>query len=169
MKIRGKSRAGWYFLGIVITAYIVAVAIKPDFLKPVLSLFLSIIIKILPIFALVFAIMFIINYFVTPKGLAKHLEKSKGMKAWVITIVAGIISTGPIYMWYPLLAELKEHGVREGLISAFLYARAIKPALIPLMIFYFGLAFTVVLTIVMIAFSIIQGKTLEKIMEVKTK
>jgi len=34
-----------------------------------------------------------------------------------------------------------------------------------LMIFYFGWAFTIVLTTVMIIFSVIQGATLQKIME----
>ena len=161
-----KSRSGWYFLGIVIAIYAVTALIKPDFLIPALKFFIKIIIKILPVFILVFAIMFLVNYFVTPKLLVKHLGKKSGIKTWVIAITAGIISTGPIYMWYPMLAELKEHGVRQGFIAAFLYTRAIKPALIPLMILYFGLLYTIVLTIVMIVFSIIQGITLEKIMEV---
>jgi uncharacterized membrane protein YraQ (UPF0718 family) len=130
-------------------------------------MFKNIMIKILPVFVIVFALMFIINYFITPKKLVEYLEKGNGAKAWLITIIAGIISTGPIYMWYPLLAELREHGIKHGFVAAFLYARAIKPALIPLMIFYFGLAFTIILTIVMITFSVIQGISVNKLMEVK--
>ncbi len=168
-KISEKSRTKWYFLLVVVLAYFITAIVNQDFLKSALDSSRAIFLKILPIFALVFAIMFMINYFITPRALAKYLAKNKGAKAWGISIIAGIISTGPIYMWYPLLAELKENGTREGLIAAFLYARAIKPALIPLMIFYFGLSFTIVLTIAMIVFSVIQGKTLEKIMEVKTK
>lgn len=157
------SKTGWYFLGIVIVIYIITAIIKPSFLMPALDFFLKIIIKILPIFILIFAIMFIINYFITPKWLVKHLGKDGGIKTWLIAVISGIISTGPIYMWYPLLAELKEHGVRQGFLATFLYARAVKPALIPLMILYFGLMFTIVLTIVMIIFSVIQGIVLEKI------
>ena len=161
-----KSMGGWYFLGIVIIAYIILSIIKPDFLIPTLKYFLKILIKIIPMLVIIIIIMFIINYFVTPKKLVKHLGKDGGAKTWIIAVITGIISTGPIYMWYPMLAELKEHGVRQGFIATFLYTRAIKPALIPLMILYFGLMFTIVLTIVMIIFSIMQGIVLEKIVEV---
>ena len=106
--------------------------------------------------------MFITNYFISPKTLVKKLSK-KRKRNWSFVLLAGIISTGPIYMWYPLLSELKEKGLREGFIATFLYARAVKPALIPLMIFYFGLTFTIIITINIIIFSIIQGITLEKI------
>jgi len=157
---------GWYFLGIAAAAYVIAALIKPSFLLPAMQFFVKIILKILPLFVLVFAIMFVINYFVSPKWLVKHLGKDGGIGTWILAVITGIISTGPIYMWYPMLAELKEKGVRQGFIAAFLYNRAVKPALIPLMIFYFGLMFTIVLTIVMIVFSIIQGKVLEKIVEV---
>lgn len=158
-----KSDTGWYFLGIVVILYVIFSVIKPDFLKPALKFFSSLIIKIIPLLIFVFFIMFIINYFITPKQLVKYLGKKSGFKSWLVAIISGIISTGPIYMWYPMLSELKEHGVRQGLIATFLYTRAVKPALIPLMIFYFGLTYTIVLTVVMIIFSIIQGKVLEKI------
>lgn len=157
-----KSNSGLYFLIIVILIYIATVIIKPSYNTLILKFAFNILIKIIPIFILIFIIMFIINYFITPKYLVDKLEKNKGIKAWTITIIAGIISTGPIYMWYPLLSELKEHGINQGLIATFLYARAIKPALLPLMIFYFGLKFTITLTIVMIIFSVIQGKVIEK-------
>lgn len=158
-----KSRTGWYFLLIVIIIYVICSLIKPELLMPALRFFWSIIIKILPIFALIFAIMFIVNYFVTPKMLVKYLGKSAGIKSWFIAIISGIISTGPIYMWYPMLSEMMEKDVRKGLVAVFLYSRAVKPALMPLMIFYFGLSFTIVLTIVLIIFSVIQGFVLEKI------
>ena len=158
-------KTGWYFLAIAIAIYMIAIAVKPALLMPTLTSFWNILKKILPVFVLVFAIMFITNYFITPKWLVKHLGKNSKAKSWFIAILTGIISTGPIYMWYPLLSELKEHGVRPALIATFLYARAIKPALIPLMILYFGLTFTIVLTMIMIPFSIIQGKLLEKIVE----
>jgi uncharacterized membrane protein YraQ (UPF0718 family) len=159
-------KTGWYFLAIAIAIYMIIIAIKPSLLAPTLNAFFNTLKKIAPVFILVFAIMFITNYFITPKWLVKHLGKDSSIKSWFIAIVTGIISTGPIYMWYPLLSGLKEHGVRKGLIATFLYARAIKPALIPLMILYFGLAFTITLTVIMVPFSIIQGKILEKIMEV---
>ena len=111
--------------------------------------------------------MAIINYFVSPQKLVRYIGKSAGIKRWIIAIITGIISTGPIYLWYPLLSELKKQGVSNGFIATFLYNRAIKIPLIPLMIFYFGLAYVIVLTIVMIIISIVQGLIVEKFIGVE--
>lgn len=162
MKKSEAPKTGWYFLVVIILVYIITYLIKPNLISPALNYLLKIIIKIIPVFILIFLIMFLTNYLITPKTLADYLSK-KRKRNWLIIIIAGIISTGPIYMWYPMLAELKERGLRQGFIATFLYTRAVKPALIPLMIFYFGLAYTITLTVVMIIYSIIQGLTLERI------
>lgn len=160
-----KSLAGWYFLLAVMIIYLILFAAK----QPVwnaLRFAGQIALRILPVLVLVFVIMVAVNYFVQPKALVRYLGKSSGLKGWAIAIGAGILSTGPIYMWYPLLSELKEQGMRSALIATFLYNRAIKPALIPLMIVYFGLPFVCVLTAVMICASIAEGWLVEKILEV---
>jgi uncharacterized membrane protein YraQ (UPF0718 family) len=69
----------------------------------------------------------------------------------------GIASSGPIYMWYPLLSDLKEKGMRDSLIAAFLYNRAIKIPLLPMMVHYFGWDFTFALSIYMVLFSVVNG------------
>jgi uncharacterized membrane protein YraQ (UPF0718 family) len=109
--------------------------------------------------------MYLFNIFINPKFVSKYLGKEKGLSGWVFSIVSGIISMGAIYMWYPILADLKEKGMKDGLISVFLYNMAIKIPLLPFMVFYFGLSFTIVLTIFMIIFSIINGVLIEKIMD----
>jgi len=63
--------------------------------------------------------------------------REKGIKKWIFVIIGGVLSTGAIYMWYPFLADLKDKGLNYGLISCFLYNRAIKIPLLPLMVFYF--------------------------------
>ena len=62
-----------------------------------------------------------------------------------------------------MLKDLKKHGAGFGFVATFLYNRAVKIPLLPVMFFYFGLTFVVVLTIVMIIASIIQGWIIEKI------
>ena len=165
MKKSEKSYTGWYFLIVVILAYIAVAFLNVGAIIPSLQFALNIIKTIFPVFVLIFSLMAIVNYFITPKRVIKHLGKSSGLKRWFFAIVGGIISTGPIYMWYPMLKELKKRGVNYGFIAAFLYNRAIKLPLIPLIIFYFGLKFTVVLTVVMIIMSIIQGIIFEEIEE----
>jgi uncharacterized membrane protein YraQ (UPF0718 family) len=121
---------------------------------------------IAPIFLLVFVLMTLSNFLITPEFVVKHL-KEKGIKKWFFVIIGGIISSGPIYMWYPLLADLRNKGLNYGLIACFLYNRAIKIPLLPLMIIYFNWKYIFILTIIMIIISIIQGILLNKLMEVK--
>ena len=131
-----------------------------------MDFFLKIIFNLIPIFVLVFVLMFLFNFFVSKKTVLDFVSSSHKRK-WVFSALAGILSMGPIYMWYPFLQDLKNKGFNEGLIAIFLYNRAIKIPLIPLAVFYFGLKFVVILTFVMIVFSIIQGLLLNKLMKIK--
>ncbi len=152
-----KSMFGWYFLLVIILVYALVFFIDGSIFIKSLNYALKLFIRIIPVFILIYILLIIVNYFFKPKDFAKHMGKSSGLKGWAIAIVGGIISSGSIYMWYPLLNELQKYGVSNGLIAAFLYNRAIKLALLPLIIFYFGWVYTIVLTIVMIIASIVQG------------
>jgi len=70
---------------------------------------------------------------------------------------------GAMYLWYPMLAELKTKGMSNALIAAFFYSRAIKIQLLPFLIYYFGWPFVIVLTVYMIIFSVVNGWLVEKI------
>lgn len=168
MKRSEKSRSGWYFLLAVIALYAIAFFINSKVATSGIKYALGIFEKVIPIFVLIYILLVLINYFVKPQQLAKHLGVGSGIKGWAIAVVAGILSSGPIYMWYPLLNELQKHGVKNGLIATFLYNRAVKPALLPLIIYYFGLKFTIVLTIVMVGISIVQGILIDKFVGVKS-
>ncbi len=153
----------WHFLLVILILY--AVVAFYDWQKVLLALgdTWGIFLKIIPVFLFVFVIMVALNYFIKPQVVKKYLDRSSGWKKWPIAIIAGIISTGPIYMWYPMLKDLKGHGVSEGVIASFLYSRAIKPFLLPVMGFYFGWKYVIVLTIVMVLMSWWQGVIIEKI------
>ncbi|MBW2991272.1 hypothetical protein KY348_06235 [Candidatus Woesearchaeota archaeon] len=146
--------------------YVILAFAKPDALMPSLKFFLNIIIKIIPIFILIFILMIVINRFVSTKKIMKYFGKKAGVKAWLAAVITGIISAGPIYLWYPLLYDLQKKGVRNGLIATFLYNRAVKLPLLPLMILYFGITYVIVLSLVMMIASVFQGLIVEKIMEV---
>jgi len=170
MKNRLKEIGGaWFFLIGIILVYIIILFVNFDLFNSSIGFFLDILVKVIPIFVLVFVLMAITNYFITPKFISKHIEKDKGIKKWIFAVIGGILSTGPIYMWYPLLADLKERGLSDGVIACFLYNRAIKIPLLPLLIFYFDWIFVIVLSIVMVFASIIQGIFVNKLMEVKIK
>jgi len=169
MDIKNKLKqisGSWYFLIGILLIYLIMFFIKQDLFSLSIIFFYNILLKIIPVFILVFVLMSLTNYFITPKFVMKHLG-GKGIKKWFFTIIGGILSTGPIYMWYPLLADLKNKGLSYGLIACFLYNRAIKIPLLPIAIFYFGWQYILVLSFVMIFVSVIQGILINKLMEVK--
>lgn len=158
-----KSNTRWYFLLIVMAAYIVVAFIDLEIVMLALLFSYSILKNLIMVFLIVFLAMAMINYFVTPDMLKKYIGRSSGIKRWFFSIIGGIISTGPIYMWYPLLKQLKSRGVSYGFVATFLYNRAVKLPLLPMMVFYFGIEYVIVLTAVMIIFSVVQGVIFEKI------
>ena len=112
-----------------------------------------------------FPFLLLANLLLRPQSVKRYLGKEAGLKGWFASVVAGILSMGPIYAWYPVLSELKNKGMRTALIATFLYSRAVKLPLLPLMIYYFGPVFTLMLCVYLIIFSIINGAIVEKLMQ----
>ncbi len=159
-----KNHREWWFLLGVIIIYLIIWLIKPEIITASLKFFILIIKRIIPVLILVFILMVLINYFIRTKKLIKYFGSRAGIRGWFFSIITGLISTGPMYMWYPLLKEMRKKGAGDKFIVAFLYSRAIKLPLLPLLISYFGLAYTIVLSFVMIIASIFQGIIVEKIL-----
>lgn len=152
-----KSKTEWYFLGAVGLTYLITGVVRADLALKSLSAAGNIFLKILPTFGIIFAAMWLVNYFVNKKTVKKILGARSGPKRWLIAVVAGVLSTGPIYAWYPLLNDLRKKGLDYGFIATFLYNRAVKLPLLPLFIYYFSPTFTGVLLGVMVVVSILQG------------
>lgn len=165
MNKKQKSNTGWYFLGIVVLIHVVLMIIEPERVISSLTFSLKTVYRVFPVLMIVFVLMVIINFFVDSKDIQKYLGRSSGVKGWLFAIISGIISTGPIYMWYPVLRDLKRSGARTALISVFLYSRSVKLPLLPLLIAYFGFAYTMVLNLAIICMSPLQGWLVEKIAE----
>ncbi len=157
-----KINKSWYYLLSVIIAYLILLILNKNLFLSGMKFFLEISYQIIPVLIIIFLLMTILNYAISPKRIIKHLGEESGLKGWLIAIAGGIISHGPVYVWYPLLAELQERGMKIGLISCFLYNKAIKIPLLPFMIFYFSWKFVLVLIIMMIFSSIIQGIVIDK-------
>lgn len=164
-----KKKGKLIFFLLVIALYSVLALANFSLAKESFFEFLELLKKIFPVFALVVFFMFISGLFFNAKKITKSLGKNAGFKGWLISIVGGILSTGPSYMWYPLLSELKENGMRDAFIVAFFYNRAVKISILPIMIYYFGLSFVIVLTFYMILFSIINGVLMEKFLKLRCK
>jgi len=111
--------------------------------------------------SIVFFLIFALNLFIKPADLIKVFGKGSGINQISISVLAGIVSIGPIYAWYPFLEELKSRGARNSLIAIFLNSRAVKPVLLPVMISYFGWMYVLAFTLAMILGSLVCGFVVE--------
>lgn len=150
------------FFSLVILLYLFILIFDSVFFIGSLNRFIILVIKVLPSILTAFILIFVFNYILADQKIKKYLLSEFGWKKYFLVISLGILSAGPIYVWYPFLADLKEQGFKNGLISIFLYNRAIKLSFIPIIIYYFSLKFVILLTVLMIIFSILNGIIIDK-------
>ncbi len=144
-------------LGGVIAIYIVLFIVDRSHATSAFFEGLGVLKMVLPIILVVFFLMGLVNITIDKEKISRHFGKESGLKGWFYAVVAGILSHGPAYVWYPFLQNLRKHGAKDSLVFAFLYARSIKIPWIPLMISYFGLAFTVFFSVYIVIASVLQG------------
>jgi uncharacterized membrane protein YraQ (UPF0718 family) len=159
-----RGKRGWYgliFLGFVVVVYFIMFILNPENVVKSLRVSGTILLNLIPVLIIVIFFMGITNYFFKPKAVSKYLGKESGFKGWLIAVLAGMLSHGPIYIWYPLLKEFRQKGMRTGLLAVFLYNRAIKIFLLPLLIYYFGAEFSILLLMWLIIASLAEGKIIE--------
>lgn len=142
---------------VVIILYAIAALNDSDTTLKALQSTLGLLKIIAPILLVVIFIIALINKYLHPKRLSRYLGEESGKKGWFIAAVAGVLSHGPGYVWYPMLSELRDHGVKDGLIVTFIYARSVKLPWLPVMIGYFGITFTILLTFLTLVGAIVQG------------
>jgi len=158
-----QTPTGKHFLILLTALYLGLAVVDFDLFLRAVSVFAKLLSSVLPVLALVLVIMSLLNLTIQP-GMAKRmLGKGSGLKGWTFAMVGGVLSSGPIYVWYPLIADLREKGMRDSLIAAFLYARAIKMPMIPLMVYYFGWNFTLLFTLYLMIFSVLNGLVVERL------
>ena len=156
-KIIVKIGSNWFFLISILFLYLLTLFFNKDlFIKSILYT-KNVLIEVIPILIIVFVLTFLANIWLTNKKINKLLTQKIGFLQYTTAVILGILSSGPIYMWYPLLSELKEKGLKNSLIAVFLYNRAVKIPLMPMIIYYFGLPFLLIITFFMIIFSLING------------
>lgn len=163
-----SGRGGWLFLALTLLVYILLSLFNPEAAAKSLTFFTRVMAQVFPMLGLVFLLLFIANLLLEPKWIKRYLGKGSGIKGWFAAVIGGILSLGAIYAWYAMLSELKQKGMRTALIATFLYSRAVKLPLLPLMIHYFGMTYTLILCLYLIIFSIINGILVEKLAKLRT-
>ncbi len=156
------SRTSLLALGAVILIYATLLFADPDGFSRTVTSARDILLQVLPVLAVV--VLFMAGTNMIPNSfIKKHLGGESGFRGFLVAVLAGTLSHGPAYAWYPFLAELGRKGVSRGRIAAFLYARAVKIPLLAAMVLYFGLPFTVIFTALIIIGALLIGLLFEGI------
>lgn len=111
---------------------------------------------------LAFAIMVVFNRFLSPALVARFLGTGSGLKGMLLSSLAGVLSMGPIYAWFPLFKNLKEKGAAVFIVANFIGCRSVKPALFPVLIGYFGWRFSGAFVLMSLAGALITAYVVAK-------
>ena len=160
-KTKAFAFRGQYLFLSVAVLYAVLFLVNSDAAQLSIVKSATILFKILPIFIFVILFTALLNFLLQPKKVTKHLGKDSGLKGWLWALIAGIISHGPMYAWYPLIEDLRNHGMKDALIVVFFASRTIKIPLLPMMVDYFGFVFTLILSCYILLGALLQGLLLE--------
>lgn len=160
---RKRGFGTWMFLGLALLAYAVVALVAPDVAVQAWRAFVRMTGSVVPVLVLVFALVFLVERFLSPERTRTWLGHDSGWRGWLLALAAGVVSTGPVYAWYSLLAGLRGKGMRDALVAVALYARAIKLPLLPLLAHYFGLAYMLVLSLWLAVFAMVVGALTERL------
>ncbi|MBN2700064.1 MAG: hypothetical protein ACPW60_01180 [Methylohalobius sp. ZOD2] len=163
-KPKKTGPGGWIFLLLVLAVYGLTAAIDAEVATEALGFFGKVMRTVLPVLVLVFVLLLAADLLLEPRWIRRHLGKESGIQGWFVAAAGGVLATGPVYAWYALLKELREKGMSSPLIAVFLYSRAVKLPLLPLMVHYFGTAYTLVLCLYLLGFSFISGVLIKKLL-----
>jgi len=116
-KIEGKGKAGGYsgtyFLVTVVCLYLLLYFFQPEKIQQSIKTSGIMLVQILPALFFIILLMGITNYFVHPKTVSKYVGKDSGIKGWLLALLTGVLSHGPVYAWYPFFKGFAESGDEE--------------------------------------------------------
>ena len=156
-KSRLRGRGGWIFLAVVLALYGVLALWQAEQAGEAAVAAMRMLLKLLPVLALVFGLLLLSHWWLDENRIRRNFGCEAGRRGWLMAVLAGMLSIGPVYPWYMLVADWRERGMSTGLAATFLYSRGIKLALLPLLVHYFGLAFTLILSVYMLLLALLIG------------
>lgn len=148
---------GVRFFLLVLFLYLLVFLGSQDIAGQVFFNFIELVKKIIPLLFLVLTFMVVADMLFTKKRTLKYLGEKSGIKSWLYAMIAGILISGPPYILYPMLGDLQKKGMRNSLIAVLLFNRNVKIGFMPVLIFYFGSEYTIILSIYIIIFSVFNG------------
>jgi hypothetical protein len=119
-KLNKKMKGGVKFFMFILLLYALLFFIDYDIARQVWIDFLEMATKIIPLLVFVFVVMVITDLIFTKERITKHLGEDSGIKGWFYAVIGGVLISGPPYVLYPMLQQMKERGLSNPLLAVFL-------------------------------------------------
>jgi len=137
----------WGFLLATAAVYLLVAVRSPEKAGAAVVASWGVLLRMAPPLAAAFVFSCLLNLFVKPARVANLMGREAGTKGVLLSTVAGVVSMGPVYAWYPLLRSLRQKGASSFHLANFLSSRAVKPYLLPVMVSYFGWRFVLTISV----------------------
>lgn len=156
----------YIIMGIVIVAALVTLLIFPDKSGPVLGVSKNYFLELAMILPAVMIIIGLFSVWIPKETVVKYMGKTSGIKGIFISIILGMLPTGPLYIVFPMAVALLKKGAKVSNIIIFISAWAcIKLPQELVEIQFLGIEFTLLRLTLTIISVIIMGIIIEKIIE----
>jgi len=132
----------WLFPFGIASLYGLGMVFVPENTNIALHRSVSIFLQLALPICLALIMMVVFNRFLSPAVITRFLGQSTSIKGVFLSSLAGILSMGPVYAWYPLLKNLKDKGASQFHVANFIGQRSIKPVLLPVLVICWGGYFT---------------------------
>jgi len=149
----------------VVGLYIVAGFLAPERTVNALGAAWATFANVIPIVLAVFAALGLINVCVDKQAMAKTLGEQAGLPALLLAAAAGTILVGPIFVVFPLMKTMRDHGTSWGVITTALAAWAVKLPMIPLESGLLGWRFSLSRSVLMLVFAVLMGMIVDRVMD----
>jgi len=160
-----KISGGAKFLVAMVLIYGITAFFDASFAATALTSSFRALVNLFPLLIFVFAIVLVVNYFVRPELIKRYLGHDSGKKGILYALFASVIVSSPPYVVFPLLGEMNKQGMKHSLVAIFMNNRNVQPAFLPFMVYYFGPAYTIVVSAYILMFAVVNGVILGRIMD----
>ena len=96
-----KSKKSFWFLLTVLMVYLIVAVYDLELAKEGLRKTLQMFYRIVPLLGLVLIFMTLTNLYINSGKVKKHLGQESGLKGWLYAALAGVIISGPPYIFFP--------------------------------------------------------------------
>ena len=156
LKLKDRLWGNYLFLYSVLILYLIISIFNYEYIKVCIISFLQLFIfQIIPLLFIVYIFIFIFNLIIKNETLAEKISNTSSVVKYIFVILLWIISTWPVYMWYPILKKLHKHWLKYEHIATFIYSRAIKIPFLTIMFFYFWIKYTLLFNLTILVLAIL--------------